>query len=148
VCNKEPENVLQLLKSSPRKQANSQNHHQQKIWVCFFYKQFIPFLCWCCLAGNHRRGQRCSSRASLAPVPSPVGRGLGVPDAAGGSGSRHLCPGRCCLFLLPESECLPVSDHIKGVINSSGGSLHFRIDECDQQTVQSVLIIKTLLGTG
>lgn len=47
------------------------------------------------------------------------------------------------------NECVPMSDCIKRVINSSGRSLHFRIDECDQQTIQiSMLIIKTLLGTG
>lgn len=42
-----------------------------------------------------------------------------------------------------------MSDGINRVINSSGRSLHFRIDECDQQTIQiSILIIKTLLGIG
>lgn len=47
------------------------------------------------------------------------------------------------------NECVPMSGCIKRVINSSGRSLHFRIDECDQQTIQiSMLIIKTLLGTG
>lgn len=48
-----------------------------------------------------------------------------------------------------ESESVPVSDHIKRVINSSGRSLHFRIDECDQQAIQiSMRIIKALLGAG
>lgn len=57
--------------------------------------------------------------------------------------------GTAACFSSHKSECVPVSDRIKRVINSSGRSLHFRIDECDQQTIQiSMLIIKTLLGSG
>lgn len=47
------------------------------------------------------------------------------------------------------SERVPMSHRVKRVINPSGRRLHFRIDECDQQTIQiSMVIIKTLLGTG
>lgn len=47
-----------------------------------------------------------------------------------------------------ESESVPMSEGIKRVINSSGRSLPFGIDECDQQTIQMSIVIKALLGAG
>lgn len=69
----------------------------------------------------------------------------GGPWSAPPKSMPHLCPGQRCL----QPECIPVSDHVKRVINSSGASLCFRIDGCDQQAIQITMrIIKTLQGTG
>lgn len=70
-----------------------------------FYKQCIPFLCWCPLEGNHRGNHRGSSWASLAPVVSPVGRGPCVPGAAVGVAAKTSAQGTATCFSSCEWMC-------------------------------------------
>lgn len=84
---------------------------------------------------------------ALALAPCPVWRGLCVSGAVVAADASAQGTATCSTS--PESASVPVSDPINRVINSSGRSLHFRIDECDQQAIQiSMRIIKALLGAG